>query len=312
MNSTRQSNGQDCDVALVREFNRFYTKQVGALQDGLLSSPYSLTEVRLMYELSQRKGCTASELASVLAINHGYLSRILRRFQSLGFVEKTRSSNDGRQQLLTFTSKGHHAYAPLNAAASSEVQDWLKNLSSDEVRSLLASMDTIRNLIGHDSASKTYVLRPPQPGDYGWVIAAHGDIYAREYGWNEEIEGLAAEIVGKFVENSDSKRERCWIAESQGMPVGCVFITKQSQSVAKLRLLLVTRRARGMGIGSRLIDECVRFAKQAGYRKLALWTQSNLLDARKLYKKAGFTLVRQHAHHRFGKDLVAEHWEMRL
>ena len=313
MASTRIAEATAQEIALVREFNRFYTRQIGVLQGGLLSSPYSLTEVRVMFEISQRGSTTASELASILGLDHGYLSRLLQHLQSLKLLGKKRSSSDGRQLLLTLTNKGQKAYEALDLRASSEIQLLLKDFSAEEIQKLLASMDTIRDLLSPKKDEPcAYVLRPPKPGDYGWIVAAHGDLYAREYGWNEEIEMLAAEIVAGFMKNFDPKYDRCWIAERQGSPVGCVFVAKESQTVAKLRLLLVTSRARGFGIGSRLIDECVRFAKQAGYQKLTLWTQSNLKDARKLYEKAGFQLVHEQAHHSFGHDLVGEHWEMRL
>ncbi len=300
-------------VALIREFNRFYTRQIGLLQEGLLASPFSLTEARVMYELSQRTDSTASELAAALGINHGYLSRILRRFQSLGLIQKARSATDGRQLLLTLTGKGRRAYGPLDARANSEIKLLLKDLSTEEVRHLLEAAQTIRRLLSAKATdNRAYVLRPPQPGDYGWVIGAHGELYSREYAWNEEIEKLAAEIVAKYLENFDAKADRCWIAESEGQPVGCVFVMKESRIVAKLRLLLVSPRARGLGIGSRLVSECVRFTRQAGYKRLKLWTQNSLTGARKIYQKHGFQLIDHQPHHSFGRDLVGEHWELRL
>ena len=301
------------EIAQVREFNRFYTRQIGVLQEGLLGSPFSLTEVRLMYELAHRKTPTASELADVLGINRGYLSRILRRFQSRGLIQKRRSARDGRQLFLHLTSNGQRAYTPLNARAESEVHELLQGLSKSKMRRLLDSMHTIRSLLDSKPAgTRTYVLRPPQPGDYGWVVSAHGEIYAREYGWNQEIERLAAEIVSDFLRRYDPKYDRCWIAESEGSQAGCVFVVRESKTVAKLRLLLVTSSARGMGIGGRLISECIGFAKQAGYRKLTLYTQSMLHTARELYKRAGFELVRQQPHRSFGHELVGEYWELGL
>jgi len=301
------------EIALIRDFNRFYTRQIGLLQEGLLASPFSLTEVRVMYELSQRTDSTASELAAVLGVNHGYLSRILRRFQSLGLIQKVRSKTDGRQLLLTLTGKGRRAYAPLDARANSEIDLLLKDLSTEEVRHLLDAAQTIRRLLSAKaSENRAYILRPPQPGDYGWVVGAHGELYSREYAWNDEIEKLAAEIVAKYLESFDAKFDCCWIAESEGQPVGCVFVMKESSTVAKLRLLLVSPRARGLGIGSRLVSECIRFARQAGYKQLKLWTQNSLSDARKIYQKHGFELVEQQPHHSFGHDLLGEHWELQL
>jgi DNA-binding MarR family transcriptional regulator/GNAT superfamily N-acetyltransferase len=303
----------DQDLFSVREFNRFYTRQIGVLQEGLLSSPYSLAEVRTMYEIGKRRSTTASEIGDILGFDHGYLSRILRRLKLLDLVEKTRSIKDGRQLLLTLTRKGRQAYAALDRRADAEVRRLLEDLSTEEIHELLEAMHTIRHLLNHRSAeTRGYVLRPPEPGDYGWMVAAHGDLYAREYGWNDEMEMLTAEIIADFIKHFNPERDRCWIAESEGIPVGCVLAVKDGKTAAKLRLLLVTPRARGLGIGARLVAECVRFAKQKGYSKLTLWTQQNLTAARKIYQRAGFKLVRQEPHHSFGCDLVGEYWELEL
>jgi DNA-binding MarR family transcriptional regulator/GNAT superfamily N-acetyltransferase len=301
------------DLALVRDFNRFYTREIGVLQKGLLSSPYSLTEARTLYEIAKRRSTTASEIGEILGFDPGYVSRILRRLQSLNLVEKTRSSRDGRQLVLTLTREGRQAYAALDRGADTEVRRLLEDLSNEEIHKLLQAMHTIRQLLNHRTAqARGYVLRPPEPGDYGWIVAAHGDLYAKEYGWNDEMEMLAAEIIADFIKHFDPERDRGWIAESEGVPVGCVLVMKDSKTAAKLRLLMVTPRARGLGIGARLVAECVRFAKQKRYSKLTLWTQQNLTAARKVYQRAGFKLVRQEPHHSFGCDLVGEYWELEL
>jgi DNA-binding MarR family transcriptional regulator/GNAT superfamily N-acetyltransferase len=303
----------DQDLALVRDFNRFYTREIGVLQEGLLSSPYSLTEARTLYEIAKRRSTTASEIGDILGFDRGYVSRILRRLQSLNLLKKTRSTKDGRQLVLTLTRKGHQAYAALDRRSDAEVRRLLEDLSTEEIHKLLQAMHTVRQLLDHGSAQpRGYVLRPPEPGDYGWMVAAHGDLYAREYGWNDEMERLAAEIIADFIKHFDPERDRCWIAESEGTPVGCVLVVKDSKTAAKLRLLLVTPRARGLGIGARLVAECVRFAKQRSYSKLTLWTQQNLTAARKIYQRAGFKLVRHEPHHSFGCDLVGEYWELEL
>jgi DNA-binding MarR family transcriptional regulator/GNAT superfamily N-acetyltransferase len=301
------------EVALVREFNRFYTRQIGVLQEGLLASPFSLTELRLIYELSVRENCTASQLAQAMGIDRGYLSRILRRFQSRGHVQRKRSATDGRQLFLILTSKGRSAYAPLNARANAEVAHLLKDLPRDEMRRLLDSMHTIRYLLSSQVERITaYVLRPPQPGDYGWVVSAHGDLCARERGWNEEIEALAAELVADFIRGFNPRYDRCWIAECEGNPVGSALVAKRSKAVAELLLLLVVPRARRLGIGSRLLTECCGFARQAGYGKLRFRVQGVLDDKRKLLRRADFRLVGRRHQQTFGRAFVEETWELRL
>ena len=308
-------------VAAARRFNRFYTKQIGVLHEGLLNSPLSLTEVRLLYELAHREQLTASGLGKELGLDAGYLSRTLSDFEKRGLIEKKTSEADGRQSLLLLTEQGLQAFAPLNERAQGEIGALLKTLSAPEQSQLISAMHTISKLLGAQSELQPesqpkpkppYILRPHQPGDMGWVVHRHGVLYAQEYGWDERFEALVAGIVAEFVQHYDSKRERCWVAEKDGEIVGSVFLVKQSKTVAKLRLLLVEPSARGLGIGARLVSECVRFARQAGYRKITLWTQSVLHAARHIYKKAGFRLARKERHNTFGYDLTGETWELEL
>jgi DNA-binding MarR family transcriptional regulator/GNAT superfamily N-acetyltransferase len=297
----------------VRRFNRFYTKQIGVLHEGLLQSPFSLTEGRVLYELAHREKPTAAELGKELGLDPGYLSRILRGFEKRGLVKKERSNTDGRQSLLKLAARGRKEFAKLSARSSDEVHKMLRDLSAGEQRRLLGAMQAIEELLDKQPVEKVpYILRPHQPGDMGWVVHRHGVLYAQEYGWDEQFEALVAGIVEKFIQNYNPKRERCWIAERNGEIAGSVFLVRKSKAVAKLRLLLVEPAARGLGIGKRLVDECVRFARQAGYKKVALWTQSVLYAARGIYRKAGFRLVHQEKHHSFGHDLVAETWELDL
>ncbi len=297
----------------VRRFNRFYTRQIGLLQEGLLKSPYSLTEARVIYELAHHDQPTASDLCSELGLDPGYLSRILNHFQKQGLVEKRPSKTDGRQSHLLLAEKGQQAFARLNSDSHNEIEAMLSRLSAEEQKQLLAAMGAIERLLGAAPEPRVpYILRPPQPGDMGWVVQRHGALYAQEYGWDEQFEALVAEIVAKFLRDFDPRHERCWIAERDGENVGSVFLVKQSDDVAKLRLLLVEPKARGLGIGGRLVDECIRFARQAGYRKLTLWTNDVLTAARHIYQKAGFRVVKSGPHHSFGHNLVEETWELDL
>ena len=300
-------------VDAVRRFNRFYTKQIGVLHEGLLGSPFSLTEVRVLYELAHRKKPTATELGRELGLDPGYLSRILRGFKKRGLVDRALSETDRRQTHLSLTARGRKTFAPLNARSGDEVAGLLSKLSAVDQSRLIEAMHTIEGLLGERPEPKVpYLLRPHQPGDMGWVVHRHGALYTQEYGWDEQFEALVAEIVAKFIKEFDSKRERCWIAEREGEIVGSVFLVKKSAKVAKLRLMYVEPKARGLGIGSRLVEECVRFARQVGYRKITLWTNSVLVAARHIYKKAGFRLVREEPHHSFGHNLVGETWELEL
>jgi DNA-binding MarR family transcriptional regulator/GNAT superfamily N-acetyltransferase len=300
-------------IAAVRRFTRFYTQRIGVLQEGLLRTRFSLTQGRVLYELANRAQPTASELARELGLDAGYLSRILRGFERQGLLRRAAAKSDGRQNLLSITDKGRKAFAPLNARSREEIGAMLGPLSASEQASLVDAMGAVERLLGAKPESRApYVLRPPAPGDMGWVVSRHGALYAQEYGFDETFEALVAEIVARFVQSFDARRERCWIAEKDGDNVGAVFVVGKSATVAQLRLLLVEPKARGLGIGARLVDETLRFARQAGYRRIVLWTQSNLAAARAIYQKAGFRLARSERHHSFGHDLVGEYWERKL
>jgi DNA-binding MarR family transcriptional regulator/N-acetylglutamate synthase-like GNAT family acetyltransferase len=301
----------------VRHFNRFYTKQIGVLQDRLLSSPFSLTEVRILYEIAHRKKPTASDLAQELGLDAGYLSRMLGKLKHQGLVSREASPSDGRQSFLSLTRKGQAVFRPLEFRSNKQVAMMLNRLTAAQQKHLLAAMQTIENNLGEaqraDLPQIPYVLRTHQPGDMGWVVHRHGDLYWREYGYDERFEALVAKIVADFIEQFDPKRERCWIAEKNGEIVGTVFLVKKSKTVCKLRLLLVEPAARGLGIGRCLVAECVRFAREAGYKKMVLWTQSELGAARHLYKNAGFRLAGRQRHQSWGRgNLVSEVWELKL
>ena len=302
-------------VAAVRRFNRFYTKQIGILGERLLQSPFSLAEMRVLYEIANRENVSAVELAEELRLDTGYLSRILRRFHKSGLVRRETSAEDGRRSLLSLTEKGQRTFATLNARQEEDVAALLTRVPAAGQRRLIESMHAIEEVLGAPAeGSKTpYVLRQHQPGDMGWITHRHGVLYSQEYGYDEHFEALVAKIVGEFIENYDPARERCWIAERNGEIAGSVFLVKKSATVAQLRLLYVEPSARGLGIGARLIDECLRFARRARYRKVTLWTQSELLAARHLYRKAGFELVAEQPHRSFSRDdLVADTWELKL
>jgi DNA-binding MarR family transcriptional regulator/N-acetylglutamate synthase-like GNAT family acetyltransferase len=306
----------DRRVAIARRFNRFYTRQIGLLREGMLDSPFSLTELRVLYEVAHRDKPTATEIGNELGLDGGYLSRILAGFEKRKLIEKMPSETDGRQTLLALTELGSEVFAPLEARFAEQVGATLRALSESDQNRLIGAMQTIEKLLGGAAAAGAakvpYLLRGHQSGDMGWVVHRHGVLYAQEYGYNETFEAFVAEIVAKFIQNYDAKRERCWIAERDGEIVGSVFLVSASKTVAKLRLLLVEPSARGLGIGGRLVSECVRFARQAGYKKMVLWTQSDLDAARHLYEKAGMRVVQKEKHHSFGKDLVAETWELAL
>ncbi|HET6962117.1 MAG TPA: helix-turn-helix domain-containing GNAT family N-acetyltransferase [Terriglobia bacterium] len=300
-------------VAAVRRFNRFYTKQIGLLHEKLLRSPFSLTEARVIYELAHREKTTATELGNELGLDAGYLSRTLSSFKKRRLISKMPSAADGRQSLLSLTEKGQEAFAKINAASHNEIEAMLGQLPEEEQNRLTEAMRTIEGLLGARLEQKvSYILRPPQPGDMGWVVHRHGVLYAQEYGWDEQFEALVASIVAEFIQRYDPKWERCWIAEKDGENVGSVFLVKKSDTVAKLRLLLVEPKARGLGIGARLVNECVRFARQVGYQKITLWTNNVLHAARHIYEKTGFRLVHEEPHHSFGHDLIGETWELEL
>ena len=311
-------------IDALREFNRFYTRRIGVLHEGLLDTTFSLTESRLLWELAHRGSTTAAELARELDLDAGYLSRLLHGFKQRGLVKTLRSKDDARHLLLTLTAAGRKAFAPLNERSRSEVAALLATLSEPQQRQLLQALATAQRLLG--SAPRTappppaFILRAHRPGDIGWVISRHGALYAQEYGWDMRFEALVAQIASRFIEQFDVMREACWIAERDGANIGSVFLVQARDEatnapepgVAQLRMLLVEPSARGLGLGAALVDECERFARRVGYRTIRLWTNSVLVAARGIYQKAGYELVASEAHHSFGHDLVGETWELRL
>jgi DNA-binding MarR family transcriptional regulator/GNAT superfamily N-acetyltransferase len=310
---TKPDSDFDARITAIRRFNRFYTREIGVLRKGFLGSPFSLGEARVLYEIGQRDRPTASEIARALDLDAGYLSRLLRTFEARGLIARTVSDKDARQAHLALTAQGVKAFEPLEQSSQNSAANTLRKLSPQDQTRLIAAMQTIEQLTGPPQTDRQpYVLRTHRPGDMGWIVARHGVIYGEEYGWDETIEALTAEICAGFVRNFDPKRERCWIAERDGENVGCVFIVKEDDTTARLRLLVVDKHARGLGIGARLVDECVRFSRQAGYKRITLWTHRVLDGARKLYIGAGFKLTREWTHDDFGKTLVAETWDLEL
>jgi len=300
-------------ILAVRHFNRFYTRQLGLLDEGLHHSPFSLTEVRVMYEIFHRPGITATEVGDALGLDAGYLSRILRGLRRHGLVSARAPAADRRRRTLTLTERGQHTFEGLNARSSQEVGALLARLSRPERRELVRAMRGIEGLLGGPApVPGDVVLRDPLPGELGWVVKRHGEIYAAEYGWNAEFEGLVAGIVGQFTASLDPRMERCWIAELRGEPAGSIFLVKDKAKAAKLRLLLVEPWARGHGVGGRLVDACLGFAREAGYAKVRLWTNAELHGARRLYQRAGFRMVDESRAHRFGHDQVFQTWELDL
>jgi DNA-binding MarR family transcriptional regulator/GNAT superfamily N-acetyltransferase len=300
-------------VGAVRRFARFYTRRIGLLDEGLLESPFSLSQARVLYELAQQHEATATALALALDIDHGYLSRILRGFAERDLIVRRRDTNDGRQVVISLTTKGHKAFAALDHRSQRETGDLLKHLDDAEQGRVVTAMETIERLIGRDAAPERGVtLRSHQPGDMGWVVARHGALYAAEYGWNSQIEVITAEIVSGFLKTHDPARERCWIAEMDGEPVGSIFLVRDSDEVARIRLLIVDPKGRGLGIGRMLVEASIAFARNAGYRKITLWTHAVLTAARAIYQKQGFRLVEQWVHDDFGKPEASETWELTL
>jgi DNA-binding MarR family transcriptional regulator/GNAT superfamily N-acetyltransferase len=301
-------------IQALRRFNRFYTRRIGVLQQGLLNSSLSLTEVRVLYELAHRQKPAAIELCKELGLDPGYLSRILRAFQKRGWIRRESSQDDARRSFLLLTKQGRSVFEPLDARSNQEVVKILSALAPSQQSRLLDAMNIVESTLSPETPGKApYLLRTHQPGDMGWVVYRHGVLYSQEWGYDERFEALVARIVAEFVERYNPQRERCWIAEKDGERVGSVFLVSKSKQVAKLRLLLVEPSARGLGIGKRLVDECIRFARQARYRKMVLWTQSELTAARSIYERAGFRLVQQEKHSSWSRDnLVAETWELKL
>lgn len=301
-------------VKAVRVFNRFYTQHIGVL-DPYLGSELSLTEVRVLYELAHRDQPTATELARDLALDGGYLSRILRRFEGKGWLMRVPSPADARQSLIKLSNLGYEAFAPLQQKSRDEASALLAPLGEAERRKVIDALATVQRLLDPTAPpppTRTALLRDLKPGDMGWVVQQHGEIYWREYGWNMEFEALVAGIAGKLIKNFDPGWERGWIAELDGERVGSVFVVRKSRTVAQLRMLILTEQARGLGLGARLTDECLAFARGKGYRKMILWTNSILTAARDIYAKRGFKLVKSEPYRGFGQDLIGEHWELTL
>jgi len=307
------TNTLDDRISAVRHFNRFFTRQIGVLREGLLHSPFSLTEARIIFELANRDNLTASVLGAELGLDGGYLSRILKKLERQKLIEKTRSDSDGRQRLISLTRDGQNAFALLDNRSKDEIGEMLGELSASDQHRLINAMRRIESILGHAlKYADPFYLRHHESGDMGWVIQQHGLVYRQSYGWDESFEGLVAQICADFINHYDPQKERCWIAEMQGEQVGSVFCVKASEDVAKLRLLLVVPKARGLGLGTRLVEECIRFAKRAGYKKLTLWTNDNLVEAVRIYQKKGFNLVEEENHHSFGQDLVGQNWDFML
>ena len=301
------------EIQLVRRFNRFYTRRIGLLREGLLDTPFSLTQARVLFEIAHQPGTRSANLASELGLDPAYLSRLLASFERRKLVAREQSRDDRRVNHVRLTAKGRAAFARLDALSRKQSSDLLANLKAAEQQRLTDSMAAIQELL--DPAAKAepaVTLRIHRAGDIGWVVARHGEIYTEEYGWDNTFEGLVAEIAGKFLTHFDPERERCWIAEFDGQRAGCVFLVKHTATVAKLRLLLVEPSARGHSIGARLVDACIAFARETGYRKLTLWTQNNLHAARHIYQRAGFQLVEEGKHQAFGVDLVQQVWDLKL
>ncbi|MBM9485638.1 bifunctional helix-turn-helix transcriptional regulator/GNAT family N-acetyltransferase [Pseudomonas sp. ICBG1301] len=293
-------------AGIIRGFNRFYTHQIGVLQEHLLQSDFSLTEIRVMYELSSRGDLTSADLCQMLGLDAGYLSRLIKGFEKKGLVEKVRSVTDARAVQLHLSDLGRSVLAPLEQKTQLEVIALLQGLPELQQQQLTAAMQRIQTLL--QGRAPSYLLRDPQPGDMGLVVQQQAALYAREYHWNWEFEALVAEIVAKYLREFDPSCERCWIAEKDGEVVGSVFVIRHDETTAKLRMLYVDASARGMGIGQRLADECLRFARHAGYQRMVLWTMSALTDACKLYQKAGFELIEEEPTQSFGKPLVSQTW----
>jgi DNA-binding MarR family transcriptional regulator/GNAT superfamily N-acetyltransferase len=295
-------------VAAVRAFNRFYTGVIGALDAEHLKTPYSLTEARVIWELAQRGSVDLRELRDLLGLDAGYLTRIINRFAADGLVARERSESDARRQVITLAEPGRAVWRQLDGLSTETIGRLLDGLAEEDQRRLVSAMVVVQGLLDGAPRPPSYVLRPPRPGDLGWVISRNGALYAEEYGWDGSYEALVARIVADYVDGHDPARDCAWIAEVDGEPVGCVFVVREDDETARLRLLLVEPSVRGMGIGGRLVEECLRFARRAGYRRMVLWTNDVLTAARRIYQRAGFELIASDKHHSFGHDLVGETW----
>jgi DNA-binding MarR family transcriptional regulator/RimJ/RimL family protein N-acetyltransferase len=299
-------------VAAVRAFNRFYTRVIGVLGSGLLETPYSLTEARVLFELGRREEVELATLRAELGLDAGYATRILDRLEAEGLVVRSRSSADARRRVLRLSERGREAYRLLDGRSAAETEQLLAPLGAEGRQRLVASMDAVRRLLEREAGERPVVLREPGPGELGWVVQRHGALYAAEYGWDPTFEALVARIVGDFGASNDPHRERAWIADVDGAPAGCVFCVAKDGRTAQLRLLLVEPSARGLGLGTRLVDECIAFAQAAGYEEIVLWTNDVLVEARRIYERAGFALVGEGPHHSFGHDLVEQTWRRAL
>jgi DNA-binding MarR family transcriptional regulator/N-acetylglutamate synthase-like GNAT family acetyltransferase len=309
----RNSRSAEPHISAVREFNRFYTQKIGVLGGGLLASDYTLTEVRVLYEIAHRQRPLASDLVRDLGLDAGYLSRILAKFARRGWLKRERSGEDARKAHLHLTARGRATFQSLDVRARDEIGTMLAALQPEQQLELQGHLQNVQSLLGAQPApNRDLILREHRPGDMGWIVQKHGALYAQEYGWNGEFEALVAEICAKFLRELDPAGERCWIAERAGLPVGCIMLVRHSRTIAKLRLLLVDPSQRGMGVGNALVEACLAFAREAGYRKVTLWTQSVLNAARKLYEAHGFRKVAAQAHVSFGAKLVAETWDLDL
>jgi len=300
-------------IAAVRRFNRFYTRQIGVLRRTYLGSPYSLGEMRVLYELATGAS-TATDIMRALDLDAGYLSRVLRNFEKKGLIARKRSKEDARQSEIALTAAGRKMFAPFEKRTKEQVASMLKNLQSAERGRLVHAMGEIETLLREpaETEARKYVLRAPKTGDFGWIVSRHAELYWQEYKWGEPFEGLCAQIVADFANKFDPARERCWIAEMNGENVGCVMLVKETDEIARLRLLLVDPKARGLGLGARLVDECVQFAREVGYTSITLWTHSILTGARHIYEQAGFRLTSSEPRHTWGQDVVAEFWDLEL
>jgi DNA-binding MarR family transcriptional regulator/N-acetylglutamate synthase-like GNAT family acetyltransferase len=303
----------DGHISAVRAFNRFYTRKLGVLDQHLMQSPFSLSEARVLYELAHREELAAKQIGTELGLDAGYLSRIVQKFDEDGLIARKPLASDRRQFQLSLTAKGRQAFAKLDRSSHDEVGTMLVALAPRDRTRLTGAMATIERLLGDArAAGPRAILRDPRPGDMGFVVQSHGALYAGEYGFDATFEALVADVVAKFLTSFDASRERCWIADIDGAPVGSIFLVRGSDEVAKLRLLLVDPAGRGQGLGKRLVDECISFAKACGYRRITLWTQSILVAARKIYLDAGFVLVKSEPHRSFGQNLIGETWEREL
>ena len=302
----------DARVAAVRRFNRFYTRRLGLLQKGYLKSALSLAEIRVLYEIFHRDRPTAGDIARELELDGGYLSRMLTQFEQRGLIRKTPSRADARQNHLSLTAQGKKTFVPLERRSHQEIAAMLEALPLAEQTRAVGAMATIEALLAPTPAPAKIILREPRSGDFGWVIGFHGSQYAKEYGWNLSFEAMVADIVANFAKNFDARRERCWIADMDGRPVGSAFLVRDSDEAARLRLLIVDPMARGRGLGTRLTDECIRFARATGYCRVTLWTHSVLTTARRIYERAGFRVTATSKHATFGKELVDETWDLTL